>query len=117
MSEGSDGGGCSGGGGAGGRGRGGGRKDYAALDEKVQRRLAQNREAARKSRQRKKDYMKQLEVEVGGACCEEAYSAMSLKLFSVTFGMKFRCLTMPCVHTTRATSGLRALSIRGTCRG
>lgn len=30
----------------------------------VQRRLAQNREAARKSRQRKKDYMKQLEVEV-----------------------------------------------------
>ncbi len=57
MSDGSE------GGGGGGRGRGG-RKDYAALDEKVQRRLAQNREAARKSRQRKKDYMKQLEVEV-----------------------------------------------------
>ncbi len=30
----------------------------------MQRRLAQNREAARKSRQRKKDYMKQLEIEV-----------------------------------------------------
>lgn len=65
MSEGSEGGGGSER--APGRGRGGGRtRDYAALDEKVQRRLAQNREAARKSRQRKKDYMKQLEVEVGG---------------------------------------------------
>lgn len=65
ASDGSDGGDGDGGPSArGGRGRSGPRKDYSALDEKVQRRLAQNREAARKSRQRKKDYMKQLEVEV-----------------------------------------------------
>lgn len=36
----------------------------AALEEKVQRRLRQNREAAQRSRKRKKAYMAQLEAEV-----------------------------------------------------
>lgn len=37
---------------------------FAALEEKVQRRLRQNREAAQRSRQRKKAYMAALEAEV-----------------------------------------------------
>lgn len=63
----------------------------------MQRRLAQNREAARKSRQRKKDYMKQLEVEVHSTTVPPPTHPFFLHLLTTATTTHILCRLCLCV--------------------
>ncbi len=58
--------------------------------ERTKRRLAQNREAARKSRQRRKDYVQKLEAEV--RACTGRLGSSGAQWCSLLLTDEFRCM-------------------------